>query len=321
MVHIISKAELMEPLVEIKNLGKKFGEKYAIKDLTFSINKGEIFGLIGPNGAGKTTTIRILCCLISPTEGSARIGNMDISDQNDTQKIRKIIGYVPDNVGLYEQLSAYENLLFYGKLYDYPERELEANIEKYLRIVDLWDERNKPVGTYSKGMKQKVALARALVHEPTLLILDEPTANLDPESSKNIRDLILDLKKEGRTILFNTHNLDEPQRICDRVGILKTTIRAIDTPNNLKEKYGSEKLIVVRIDGVVESIIDLLKNSGFSVLTNNGNDLTIESTGNSDENQAIIDVVNRAGGKIKSINEVTSSLEDVYIRLVEGEKK
>ena len=170
-------------------------------------------------------------------------------------------------------------------------------------------------------MKQKVALARALVHEPSLLILDEPTANLDPESSKNIRDLILDLKKEGRTILFNTHNLDESQRICDRVGILKTTIRAIDTPNNLKEKYGSEKLIVVRIDGVVESIIDSLKNSGFSVLTNNGNDLTIESTGNSDENQAIIDVVNKAGGKIKSINEVTSSLEDVYIRLVEGEKK
>ena len=307
----------MEPLVEIKNLGKKFGEKYAIKDLTFSINRGEIFGLIGPNGAGKTTTIRILCCLISPTEGSARIGNMDVSDQKETQKIRKIIGYVPDNVGLYEQLSAYENLLFYGKLYDYPERELETNIEKYLRIVDLWDERNKPVGTYSKGMKQKVAL----VHEPSLLILDEPTANLDPESSKNIRDLILDLKKEGRTILFNTHNLDEAQRICDRVGILKTTIRAIDTPNNLKEKYGSEKLIVVRIDGVVESIIDSLKNSGFSVLTNNGNDLTIESTGKNDENQAIIDVVNRAGGKIKSINEVTSSLEDVYIRLVEGEKK
>ncbi|MCI2412835.1 MAG: ABC transporter ATP-binding protein [Cuniculiplasma sp.] len=311
----------MEPLVEIKNLGKKFGEKYAIKDLTFSINKGEIFGLIGPNGAGKTTTIRILCCLISPTEGSARIGNIDVSDQKETQKIRKIIGYVPDNVGLYEQLSAYENLLFYGKLYDYPERELETNIEKYLRIVDLWDERNKPVGTYSKGMKQKVALARALVHEPSLLILDEPTANLDPESSKNIRDLILDLKKEGRTILFNTHNLDEAQRICDRVGILKTTIRAIDTPNNLKEKYGSEKLIVVRIDGVVESIIDLLKNSGFSVLINKGNDLTVESTGNSDENQAIIDVVNKAGGKIKCINEVTSSLEDVYIRLVEGEKK
>ncbi len=266
MLHIISKAELMEPLVEIKNLGKKFGEKYAIKDLTFSINKGEIFGLIGPNGAGKTTTIRILCCLISPTEGSARIGNIDVSDQKETQKIRKIIGYVPDNVGLYEQLSAYENLLFYGKLYDYPERELEANIEKYLRIVDLWDERNKPVGTYSKGMKQKVALARALVHEPSLLILDEPTANLDPESSKNIRDLILDLKKEGRTILFNTHNLDESQRICDRVGILKTTIRAIDTPNNLKEKYGSEKLIVVRIDGVVESIIDSLKNSFFLTL-------------------------------------------------------
>ena len=317
MLHIISKAELMEPLVEIKNLGKKFGEKYAIKDLTFSINKGEIFGLIGPNGAGKTTTIRILCCLISPTEGSARIGNIDVSDQKETQKIRKIIGYVPDNVGLYEQLSAYENLLFYGKLYDYPERELETNIEKYLRIVDLWDERNKPVGTYSKGMKQKVAL----VHEPSLLILDEPTANLDPESSKNIRDLILDLKKEGKTILFNTHNLDEAQRICDRVGILNTTIRAIDTPNNLKEKYGSEKLIVVRIDGVVESIIDLLKNSGFSVLINNGNDLTIESTGNNDENQAIIDVVNKAGGKIKCINEVTSSLEDVYIRLVEGEKK
>ena len=114
----------MEPLVEIKNLGRKYSEKYALKDLTFSINQGEIFGLIGPNGAGKTTTIRILCCLISPTEGSARIGNMDVSDQKDAQRIRKIIGYVPDNVGLYEQLSAYENLLFYGKLYDYPKREL-----------------------------------------------------------------------------------------------------------------------------------------------------------------------------------------------------
>ncbi len=311
----------MEPIIEVNNLGRKYGDEFAIRNLSFQITKGEIFGLIGPNGAGKTTTIRILCCLISPTEGDARIGGLNLNDRINSNKIRKMIGYVPDNVGLYERMSAYENLLFYGKLYDYPKSELPGNIEKYLRIVDLWDERNKPVGSYSKGMKQKVALARALVHEPELLILDEPTANLDPESARNIRDLILNLKKEGRTILFNTHNLDEAQRVCDRIGVLKTTLRAVDTPENLREKYGNEKLILVKLESVTDKIVETLNRSGYAVLNHDAGSLTIESSHLEDASQNIIELVMKEGGKIRSINEQNSSLEDVYIRLVEGEKK
>jgi ABC-2 type transport system ATP-binding protein len=311
----------MEPIIEVNNLGRKYGDEFAIRNLSFQITKGEIFGLIGPNGAGKTTTIRILCCLISPTEGDARIGGLNLNDRINSNKIRKMIGYVPDNVGLYERMSAYENLLFYGKLYDYPKSELPGNIEKYLRIVDLWDERNKPVGSYSKGMKQKVALARALVHKPELLILDEPTANLDPESARNIRDLILNLKKEGRTILFNTHNLDEAQRVCDRIGVLKTTLRAVDTPENLREKYGNEKLILVKLESVTDKIVETLNSSGYAVLNHDAGSLTIESSHLEDASQNIIELVMKEGGKIRSINEQNSSLEDVYIRLVEGEKR
>ena len=311
----------MEPIIEVNNLGRKYGDEFAIRNLSFQITKGEIFGLIGPNGAGKTTTIRILCCLVSPTEGDARIGGLNLNDRINSNKIRKMIGYVPDNVGLYERMSAYENLLFYGKLYDYPKSELPGNIEKYLRIVDLWDERNKPVGSYSKGMKQKVALARALVHEPELLILDEPTANLDPESARNIRDLILNLKKEGRTILFNTHNLDEAQRVCDRIGVLKTTLRAVDTPENLREKYGNEKLILVKLESVTDKIVETLNSSGYAVLNHDAGSLTIESSHLEDASQNIIELVMKEGGKIRSINEQNSSLEDVYIRLVEGEKR
>ena len=311
----------MEPIIEVNNLGRKYGDEFAIRNLSFQITKGEIFGLIGPNGAGKTTTIRILCCLISPTEGDARIGGLNLNDRINSNKIRKMIGYVPDNVGLYERMSAYENLLFYGKLYDYPKNELPGNIEKYLRIVDLWDERNKPVGSYSKGMKQKVALARALVHKPELLILDEPTANLDPESARNIRDLILNLKKEGRTILFNTHNLDEAQRVCDRIGVLKTTLRAVDTPENLREKYGNEKLILVKLESVTDKIVETLNSSGYAVLNHDAGSLTIESSHLEDASQNIIELVMKEGGKIRSINEQNSSLEDVYIRLVEGEKR
>ena len=311
----------MEPIIEVNNLGRKYGDEFAIRNLSFQITKGEIFGLIGPNGAGKTTTIRILCCLISPTEGDARIGGLNLNDRINSNKIRKMIGYVPDNVGLYERMSAYENLLFYGKLYDYPKSELPGNIEKYLRIVDLWDERNKPVGSYSKGMKQKVALARALVHKPELLILDEPTANLDPESARNIRDLILNLKKEGRSILFNTHNLDEAQRVCDRIGVLKTTLRAVDTPENLREKYGNEKLILVKLESVTDKIVETLNSSGYAVLNHDAGSLTIESSHLEDASQNIIELVMKEGGKIRSINEQNSSLEDVYIRLVEGEKR
>ncbi len=159
-------------MIEVANLTRKFGDSTAVDSLTFSLDRGEIFGLLGPNGAGKTTTVRMLCCLISKTGGSARIGDLDISDRDDAMNIRKMIGLVPDNVGLYETLSAYANLVFYGRMYEFPEKQLDENIEKYLKMLDLWDKKDSPVGSFSKGMKQKVSLARALVHDPEVLFMD-----------------------------------------------------------------------------------------------------------------------------------------------------
>lgn len=217
-------------MIDVENLTKKFGDITAVDGLSFHVDEGEVFGLLGPNGAGKTTTIRMLCGLISRTSGEAKMAGYEIGNDADSLKIRKMIGLVPDNVGLYEELSAYENLDYYGKLYECTAQERKENIEYFLKMLGLWDERNQSVGDFSKGMKQKIAVARALIHSPKLLFLDEPTANLDPESSRVVRDFILKLKKEGKTIFFNTHNLDEAQRICDRIGILKTKLLTVNTP-------------------------------------------------------------------------------------------
>jgi ABC-2 type transport system ATP-binding protein len=161
--------------------------------------------------------VRVLCCLISKTSGKAKIGDYEVGNSADTQKIRKIVGLLPENVGLYDDLSAYKNLDFYGRLYKCTEEQRRERIEYFLKMLGLWDKRDLSAGTFSKGMKQKLAIARALIHDPQVLFLDEPTASLDPEASKMVRDFILELKKEKRTIFLNTHLLDEAEKICDRV--------------------------------------------------------------------------------------------------------
>jgi ABC-2 type transport system ATP-binding protein len=191
-------------MIEVQGLTKQFGEVTAVDSLTFHVANGEVFGLLGPNGAGKTTTIRMLCCLISKTRGDAQIAGHPIGNSADSLAIRKLIGLVTDNIGLYEELTAYENLDYYGKLYECPEPQRKERIEYYLTMMDLWEKRNQDISEYSKGMRQKVAIARALVHDPELLFFDEPTANLDPESARVVREIILQLKKEGKTIFINT---------------------------------------------------------------------------------------------------------------------
>ncbi|HJX36440.1 MAG TPA: ABC transporter ATP-binding protein, partial [Dehalococcoidales bacterium] len=245
-------------MIIIENLTKKFGEITAVEELTFQVEEGEIFGFLGPNGAGKTTTVRMLCCLISKTSGEATIDNYDISKSVDSLQIRRMIGLVPDNVGLYEDLTAFENLDFYGKLYEVPEGRRRENIERFLKMLDLWDRKDARSGSFSKGMKQKLALARALVHEPKILFMDEPTANLDPESSKTVRDFILEIKKQGRTIFLNTHNLDEAQRVCDRIGIIKKTLLTIGTPEQLRESFSKPKT-VIRLAQVTETMLSTLR--------------------------------------------------------------
>ena len=183
-------------MIDTEQLTRKFGDVTAVDALSIHVGEGEVFGLLGPNGAGKTTTVRILCCLIAKTGGDARIAGLDTGDEADSLKIRQMIGLIPENVGLYEDLSVEQNLDFYGRLYGLGEGERRESIGRFLEMLDLREKRTLPVGTLSKGMKQKVAIARALVHDPEILFLDEPTANLDPEAAKTVRDFIVE-SEEG----------------------------------------------------------------------------------------------------------------------------
>ncbi len=307
-------------MIDTEGLTKKFGDLTAVEDLTLHVSEGEIFGLLGPNGAGKTTTVRMLCCLISKTGGSARIGEYEVGKEPDSLKIRSIIGLVPDNVGLYESLSAYDNLDFYGRLYEVPEARRKENIERFLRMVDLWEKKDVSAGTFSKGMKQKLALVRALVHDPQVLFLDEPTANLDPEAAKTVRDFILELKKEKKTVFLNTHNLDEARRICDRIGILNTKLRAIGTPEDL-ERSVSGRVTVIQMEQMTDAVLVALNSLHAGEVSVDGNKVTINVADPDKENATILDAIFRAGGRIQSVNVVGSTLEDAYLKLVRGSAK
>jgi ABC-2 type transport system ATP-binding protein len=306
-------------MIDVENLTKKFGDVTAVEGLSFHVDEGEVFGLLGPNGAGKTTTMRMLCGLISKTSGGAKIAGYEIGNDADSLKIRKMIGLVPDNVGLYEELSAYENLDYYGKLYECTEQERKENIEYFLKMLGLWDQRNQSVGDFSKGMKQKLAVARALIHNPDLLFLDEPTANLAPESSRVVRDFILKLKKEGKTIFFNTHNLDEAQRICDRIGILKTKLLTVNTPEQLEKSIWGSKT-VIQVEKISDSILAAVNKLRPKNLAVEENKIIIDVTDPQKENPDFVQVIVSAGGRIQSVTQLNPGLEETYLKVV-GETK
>ncbi|MDG6900639.1 MAG: ABC transporter ATP-binding protein [Nitrososphaerota archaeon] len=306
-------------MIETENLTKKFGDLTAVDGLTLRVDDGEVFGFLGPNGAGKTTTVRMLCCLIGKTSGVARIAGYDVGRETDSLSIRKLIGLVPDNVGLYEVLSAYDNLDFYGKLYECPDAKRKENIQRLLTMLGLWEKRDVAAGTFSKGMKQKLAIARALVHDPQVLFMDEPTANLDPEASKTVRDFILELKKDKRTIFLNTHNLDEAQRVCDKIGILNTRLMATGTPAELERSVRGRKT-VIQLEQASEAVLAALRKMPMGSVEADGSRLTIGVKDPERENAAIVETVVRAGGRVQTVNIVGSSLEDAYLNLVRAEK-
>ncbi len=306
-------------MITVENLTKKFGDVTAVEGISFQVKEGEVFGFLGPNGAGKTTTVRMLCCLISKTGGEASIDNYQIGKADDSLQIRKMIGLVPDSVGLYEDLTAFENLDFYGKLYEVPEGRRQESIARFLKMLDLWDRKDARAGSFSKGMKQKLALARALVHEPKILFMDEPTANLDPESSKTVRDFILEIKKQGRTIFLNTHNLDEAQRVCDRIGIIKTKLLRVGTPEQLRESL-SKPRTEIRLAEVTDSMLSTLRKVIPNKIEVSDNKLLIDVTDPDKENPAIIAAIASAGGQVREVTQLMPTLEDVYLQIVRETK-
>lgn len=306
-------------LIDTENLTKKFDDLTAVDNLTLHVKEGDVFGFLGPNGAGKTTTMRMLSCLISKTSGEASIAGYDVSDEADSLKIRKIIGLIPENMGLYDDMSAYDNLDFYGKLYECTKTQRKENIEHFLKMLGLWDKRDTMAGTFSKGMKQKLAIARALIHDPQILFLDEPTANLDPESSKTVREFILQLKKEkNATIFLNTHNLDEAQRICDKIGIFNTNLRVIGTPKELEASVWGNKT-VVQLEQVNNRILEALDKLSLKNMVIDNNKLTIDVNDPEKENPVIVNKIVNAGGHVQYVTQLSPTLEDAYLKFVRDE--
>jgi ABC-2 type transport system ATP-binding protein len=256
----------------------------------------------------------MLCCLISPTSGKALVGGHEIG--RDSMRIREITGLLPENPGLYPELSAYKNLDFYARLYGVPEGRRRENIRRMLEMVGLWNKRDEPVGTFSKGMQQKIAIVRAMVHEPQVLFLDEPTASLSPDAAKVVREFILELKRERRTIFLCTHNLYEAERLCDRVAILNTRLLAIGSPAELGRRFGRARTEVL-LERLNKRIADAVKRlRTVRSVEVDGSRLLVETDDPDTANPSIVEAIVRAGGRIKYVTRPPNVLEEVYLKLV-----
>ncbi len=299
-------------MIKTEHLSKSFKSVVAVEDLSLDVREGEVFGFLGPNGAGKTTTVRMLTSLIGPTSGNATVNGFRVGQQ-DTD-IRRSVGILTETPGMYDNLSAEYNLRIYANLYEV--EDVDGQVEKYLRMLGLWERRFDEAGTFSKGMKQKLAIARALLHEPRILFLDEPTSGLDPESAHLVREFIEELRKEGRTIFLCTHNLDEADRLCDRIGIFKTRLLVVDTPDKLREQLFGRK-VIFHLRQAQENMANGLRSFPFVREARCLDNKLVVTVDNPEErNPEMIRYLVNNGAEIQFVGELRHSLEDVYLQLV-----
>src|ERR1700761_5069274 len=309
----------------MENLTRKFGDVTAVDGLTLTIAEGEVFGLLGPNGAGKTTTIRMLAGLIGKTSGEAWVAGCRVGDPAAGRKLRGLVGLMPEEAGLYPDLSAARTLDFYGRLYQVTRDTRAERAERLLTMLDLWDRRNERVRTFSKGMKQRLTIARALIHDPAVLFLDQPTANLDPEGAKTVRDFLLQLKQEQRTILLNTHQLAEAERVCDRVGIMHTRLVAVGTPDGLRGST-STRAAAIQLAVVTDAVVEAARQvaSAYAAVsahvTVSGNTITIPVDKPERDNPELVKAIVAAGGEIQFVSGIAPTLEETYLKLLDNEK-
>ncbi len=301
-----------ENLSKVFHTSKKQPPITAVSGLDLEVAEGEVFGFLGPNGAGKTTTVRMLCSLIAPSGGSAWIGKYQVG--RDDQEIRRTVGILTETPGMYDRLSAEKNLSIFARLYGVP--DVPGQVEKYLRMLGLWERRFDPVGSFSKGMRQKLAIARALLHEPRVLFLDEPTSGLDPEASRLVREFIEQLKESGVTIFMCTHNLDEADRLCQRIGIFKTRLVAVDTPENLRQTLFGRK-VIFHLQAVEPRWTEMVRGLPYvkeARAVDNRLVVTLESP--EERNPAIVRALVEAGAQIQFVGELRHSLEDIYMQMI-----
>ncbi len=303
--------------IEARGLSKSFGGRKAVVGLDLCIPSGSVYGLLGPNGAGKTTTVRMLAGLIAPTSGAAIVAGLPVlHDERSLSALHRQVGLLTEAPDMWERLSAAYNLKVYARLYSLPDPE--GVVERYLRLVGLWERRADAVARLSKGMRQRLAIARALLHEPPVLFLDEPTSGLDPEASVEVRALIEGLRGRGRAILLCTHNLEEAARLSDRVGIFRTSLLAEGTPDDLQRTvFGSEVEVRLRPPDTPSAHLDRLRAvEGVSGARVEGNRLLLNVRSAEDVLPTLVRELVASGAEVLSIGEVSRSLEDVYLAVL-----
>ena len=302
-------------LIRTEKLTKKFGEFIAVNEVTFTVEAGEILALLGPNGAGKTTTVRMLGAILKPTSGKATIAGYDVVE--DAKTVRHAIGLLTEFPGLYHRMRALDYLHFFGELQGMSRHEREDRIEKLMVRFGMWEARKQRLGEYSKGMRQKIALIRAMIHDPQILFLDEPTSAMDPHSAKMVRDAIEDLRTSHRSIILCTHNLVEAESLADRIAIIKQgRIIALGTPAELKKQLLGNPLLEVQLGQPLDGLLPTIESL-----------VTIEEKGDTwfryrtsspqDINPLLVHRLTEKGAGIITLSEVLRSLEEVYLHIVE----
>ena len=304
-------------MIRAEGLGKQFGERWAVRDLTLEVGRGEVFGFLGPNGAGKTTTTRMLAGMIAPTTGRAWIGGVELAGSSDG--VRGHVGLLTESPGLYERMSAARNLDYHGQLQGLSSGKRRERVKACLDLLGLWERRDDLVAGFSKGMKQKLAIARAVLHEPTAVFLDEPTSGLDPEAARDVRDFIRDLRDAGRAIFLCTHNLDEARRLCDRVAIFRGQVLRLGTPRELEQAVGQRRL-AVRVAGPPDRFLELVRAlDDVREASAQDGELVLVVDDLDRDTPAVVRALVEAGAAVQRVAALDSGLEAAYLSIV-GER-
>jgi ABC-2 type transport system ATP-binding protein len=294
------------------HLTRSFGDRMAVEDITFDVSKGEVFGLLGPNGAGKTTTLRMLAGLIAPTSGEASVAGVPLTKQT-IDRVRGKVGFLTEAPGLWDRLSIRLNLMTYARLHQLPDPQ--GVVDRALARFGLSDRAESLGAELSKGLKQRVAIARTLLHDPPVVLLDEPTSGLDPQSARLVRDLVLDLRTAGHAVILSTHNLDEAERLADRVGVLRGRFLAIASPTDLRRRIFGAR-VRVRVHGDASRFAQTVAGAGGSDISVDGSHVSFGLEDIESGTPAVVRTLVQAGADIVSVASEDRPLEDVYFALV-----
>jgi ABC-2 type transport system ATP-binding protein len=305
----------MNEIISVNELAKSYGPTLAVDHVSFEVKEGEVFGFLGPNGAGKTTTIRMMVGLTQPSSGTALIDGHDIL--KELLQVKSKIGLVPETSNLYGELTSLENLIYQAELYGIPKKERRIRGLNLLEEFGLKEHQEKPFQALSRGLKRRLTIAAALIHNPKILFLDEPTTGLDVMSARGLRKLILDSKKKGLTVFLTTHYIPEAESLCDRIAmIVKGKIRVIDTPENIKAQVKETEILEIGLDRITEDLKNkLLSMEGIEKILIAENRIRFHTEKLDQITPSVIKVLEEQGVKIETINTLSPTLEDAFVKL------